>query len=202
MEKRKIDLTKYADMHEEKTFKGNDGTEIAVRNHISFVDKEALANELVSSTVADHDGSCVYTSAWFEKIRLYMIAKYYTNVDVDGCELVDVADFMINNGLVDEIDKYIGDDFDVISSIYWNTYYALEAIYKDDGSLSKALRSSFGFLFNGEDIAESLAKAEAAKDTVYGAIEAWRKVEKEKEENVHNGKMLVAGNMINFAKKE
>ena len=202
MEKRKIDLTKYADMHEEKTFKGNDGTEITVRNHISFVEKEALVNDLALSTIVDHDGSCVYTSSSFEKLRLYAIAKYYTDIDVEGYEFEDVADFIINNGLADEIDKYIGDDFDVVISIYWNTYYALETTYKDDGSLSKALRTSFGFLFNGEDITESLAKAEAAKDTVYGAIEAWRKVEKEKEENVHDGKMLVAGNMINFAKKE
>ena len=46
MEKRKIDMSKYADMHDEKVIKGKDNTDIVVRNHIPFSDKEAMATEM------------------------------------------------------------------------------------------------------------------------------------------------------------
>lgn len=202
MDKRKIDMSNYADMHEEKTIIGKDGTEVAVRDHISYEEKEAMAREIVENTAVIHDDSCVYMSSEFDRFKMYAIAKYYTDIDIDGVSEYNVADFLINDGLITQIEDIIKDDLTKAMDIQWNMYDALSETYHDDKSLTKALRTSFAFLFNGEDIMDSIAKAEAAKNAVYGAINAWQKKEKEEEENIDNGTLKVGGNVINFAKKE
>lgn len=202
MEKRKIDFSKYADMHEEKVIKGKDGNEIIVRDHIPFADKEIMARDMITYTTVIHDDSCVYTSVELEKYKMFAIAKYYTDIDTEDADINDVADYMVNNGLIEEVSSVVNSDFSCVMNMYWLLYDALVETYRDDTSLSKAIRTSFGFLFNGEDITESLAKAEAMKDTVIEAVGALRKVEKEREENIDNGTLRVDGNVINFAKKE
>lgn len=202
MEKRKYELGKYADMHEEKEIAGKDGTKVTVRDHIPYAEKEAMGNEMAENMVMVHDDSCTYLSSQENKYELYLIAKYYTDIDTDDVDIDDIANFMINNGLAQAISDYIMDDLDEVRSIYCSLESAVRKTFDDDHSLTKAIRTSFGFLFTGEDITESLAKAEAMKDTVYEAINAFRKVEKEKEENIDHGKLTVGGNVLNFAKKK
>lgn len=202
MEKRKIDMSKYADMHDEVTIKGKNDIEVKVRTHIPYEEKDAMAHELVENLAMIHDDSCIYLSPACDRFRIFMIVKYYTDVDVEGEDINNVVDFVINNELYDQIRDAISKDLDHVFDIYYSLYEALDTTYADDKSLTKAVRTSFGFLFNGEDITESLAKAEAMKDTVYEAIGALRKVEKEKEEKLDHGTLTIGGNVINFAKKE
>ena len=63
-------------------------------------------------------------------------------------------------------------------------------------------RDGGSFLFNGEDITESLAKAEMTKDTMFKALDAINKKEQEEKEKMNGGKLKVAGNILNFAKRE
>lgn len=202
MEKRKYDLSKYTDMNKETVVRGVDNTEVTVCNHIPFITKEEMVHDLLTYTIGLHEDSCAYTSADIEKMRLYMIAKYYTDIDTEDVDPVAVADFLINNELINEIKQYINDDMDYVVGMYWTMLDAFMTTYEDDHSLKKMIKTSFGFLFNGEDITETLAKTEAAKDTIYGAITALREKEKEKEEKVDNGTLTIGGNVINFAKKQ
>ncbi len=202
MEKRKYDLDKYADLHKEDIVRGVDGTEVTVRNHIPYEKKEELVHELLIHTIGIHEDSCAYTSEAFERMRLYMIAKYYTDIDTEDVETSYIADFLINNELVVGINEFINDDFDYTMGIYWHMLEAFMTTYEDDHSLKHALKTSFGFLFNGEDITETLAKAEASKDTIFSAINALNEKEKEKAEKVENGTLNIGGNVINFAKKK
>ena len=202
MEKRKIDMGKYADMFIEKAVKGIDGTEIAVRNHISYENKELLARELLENTMVIHDNSCVYMSGEMDKAKYSLIMKYYTDVDTDGVDAVDILNFLINNDMIEQIRKVVEEDFDFVMELYYKMFDAIVAIYEDDNSLTKAIRTSFGFLFNGEDITESLAKAEAAKDTLNDAMNALREKEKQRQEGIDKGTMKIGGAIINFAKKE
>ena len=110
MEKRKIELNKYAEMHEEKTFTGKDGTEVTVRDHIAYGDKEAMARELTVQSSVIHDDSCVYVDAEHDKYAIYLIAKYYTDIDTLEANPSDIADFIINNGLYKNIREYVSDD--------------------------------------------------------------------------------------------
>lgn len=202
MEKRKIDMSKYADMHDETKIKGKDGTEITVRNHIRYVDKEKMATEMAEQLLIIHDESCVYTSQDFDILELYMIAKYYTDINVDECDPHDVADYLINNEIIGEIYDYTSKDYDVVVRIFSAIEKAVTKTYEDDRGLTKALRTSFGFLFTGEDVTESMVKAQGVSDTLFNALGALRQKEKENEETINHGKLSVGGNIINFAKKK
>lgn len=202
MEKQKIDLGKYADMCELVEVDGKDGTKITVRTHIPYEEKEKMATEMAERLIVIHDDSCVYKSHEFGKVKKYLVAKYYTDLDTEDLTPADVANFFINNEMWRVIGQECGWDYTIVEDIFNDLYKAVKKTYEDDKSLTKALRTSFGFLFNGEDVTESLAKAEAMKDTVYEAIGAWRQVEKEKEEKIDNGTLKVGGNIINFAKRK
>ena len=201
MNKKKIDITKYADMHEEVTVVGKDGTSIVVRNHIPYNEKDNMAVEMIQYTARVHDDSIVYIGYDKDKIKLYMIAKYYTDIDTTDVDVGAISDYFINNEMLDQVCDIVGKDFEFVMEMYYTLYDATADTMADDKSISKALRTSFGFLFNGEDVTESLAKAEAMKDTIYEAIGALRKVEKEKENNINNGTMSIDGAILNFSKK-
>lgn len=202
MQKTKIDMSKYADMHEEKVLTGKDGHTITVRNHISYADKEAMAQEMAENVLTIHDDSCVYESYRYEVVKKYFIAKYYTDIDTDGVTEEEVADFLVNNELLGAIVAIIGVDFGVVLEIYELIKDAYIETYGDDKSLTKAIRTSFGFLFNGEDLTESMAKAEKTNSVLMNALEALQDKENEKSHKVDNGKLTIGGNIINFAKKE
>ena len=201
MEKRKIDMSKYADMHDEKVIKGKDNTDIVVRNHIPFSDKEAMATEMAERLLVIHDESCVYTSKDLNLIEQYMIAKYYTDIDTEGIEEHDVANFLTNNEMIDEIYDYVYDDYSAVKDMFMALEKAVTKTYEDDHGIVRALRTSFGFLFTGEDVTESMVKAQGVSDTLFNALGALRQKEKESEETIDHGKMSVGGTVINFAKK-
>jgi hypothetical protein len=198
MKKKKINFKKYADMHEETELVGKDGTSITVRNHISYTDKVQMAKEVIENCVMIHDDSCCYESymIYAEKIKAMM--KYYTDVPVDDVSAEEVADFVINNDLIDAIQEYIHNDYYQAEDVYVTMMNMVMDTYADDMSLKKAIKTSFGFLFNGEDITESLAKAEMTKDTMFKALDAINKKEKE----VNGGELTVGGKILNFAKRE
>ena len=204
MRKHKIPLKKYADMHDEvqldTLMNMKEGTQvtITVRSHIPYKDKIAFAQELAENVIMVHDDSCCYMSYTKRAWELFLIAKYYTDINTDGAEPEEVADFLINTGFIDRIEEVIRGDHEEVNRLFYMMYDAFEITYKDDRSLAKATRTSFGFLFNGEDITESLAKAEATKDVMYKALSAIQ----EKEQSVDGGKMKVAGNILNFSRKQ
>lgn len=201
MEKRKYDLSKYADMHEDKQVVGKDGTEITVRDHIPYSEKEKMASEMAELLLMIHDDSCIFLSSQFEKYVKVMIAKYYTDIDTDGVDENDVADFLINNELIRPIAEHIWKDHEEVMQIFDAIEESVTKTYEDDKGLAKALRTSFGFLFTGEDVSESLAHITAEKGVIFDALNALSQLDKKKEETIDSGHLSVGGNLINFAKK-
>ncbi len=202
MRKKKIDFKKYANMHEETELTGKDGTKIKVKNHIPYASKQEMAREIVENYVMIHDDSISYESYDLPAAMIWSIIKYYTDVPVDDAEITEVADFAINNELIGPIREYIHDDYYEFEDLYVTLLRSVMENYNDDQSLKKAIKTSFGFLFNGEDITESMAKAELTKDTMFKALDALNKKEKEESEKMNNGKLNVGGNIISFARKE
>ena len=202
MKKKAIDFKKYADMHENKEIVGTDGTKVVVRDHISYANKVAMAVALVEENVMIHDDSVCYESFAMPAERIKGIMKYYTDVPVDDADAQEVADFAINNGLIGQIRDYIHDDYYEFEDVFVTLIRSVMDNYEDDQSLAKAIKTSFGFLFTGEDVTETLAKAEAAKDTVFDALGALREKEAQDESKMKDGKLKVEGKLLNFAKKE
>lgn len=202
MKKKAIDFKKYADMHENKEIVGTDGTKVVVRDHISYANKVAMAVALVEANVMIHDDSVCYESFAMPAERIKGIMKYYTDVPVDDADAQEVADFAINNGLIGQIRDYIHDDYYEFEDVFVTLIRSVMDNYEDDQSLAKAIKTSFGFLFTGEDVTETLAKAEAAKDTVFDALGALWEKEAQDESKMKDGKLKVEGKLLNFAKKE
>lgn len=201
MEKRKYDLGKYADACKVEEFKGADGTVVKVRNHIPYTEKEEMATDFAEHIIMIHEDSCVYVSDQYDKYIKFLIAKYYTDIDTDGADENSVADFLINNDLYNKIEEYIWDDYSEVNAIIGSLIKSVTKTYEDDKCLTKAIRTSFGFLFTGEDITESLAKAELTSDTMFRALSEMRKIDEKKEREIDNGRLSLNGNIINFAKK-
>lgn len=201
MRKKKIDFKKYAGMHDEMEITGKDGAVITVRNHISYADKVQMAQDVIENCVMIHDGSCCYESHMIYAERIKAMVKYYTNVPVDDVDAGDVADFMINNELIGNVREYIHDDWFEAEDIYVTMLNMVLDTYTDDMSLGKAVKKSFGFLFNGEDVTETMAKAELTKETLFKALDAIGKKEQESQEKIDDGKLMVGNNILNFARK-
>ena len=180
---------------------GKDGTKIMVRNHIPYEDKIQLCRDVIENCVMVHDDSCCYEGININAERIKAVVKYYTNVNTEDADANAVCDFMINNDLIGQVRNYIHDDFYELEDVYVTMLNMVVDTYEDDVSLKKAIRRSFGFLFTGEDITESMAQAEATSSILFDALGALRKAEKEKEEKIDAGKLSVGGNIINFAKK-
>ena len=202
MKQKKINIKKYADAHEETELIGKDGVKIQVRNHISYADKIQMAKEVIENCVMIHDDSCCYESHDIYAEKIKSMVKYYTNIAVDDAEADEVADFVINNDLLGSIREYIHDDYYEAEDIYVTMMNMVIDTYTDDMSLKKAIKTSFGFLFNGEDITESLAKAEMTKDTMFKALDAINKKEAESQGKIDDGRLKVGNNILNFARKE
>ena len=201
IEKRKYDLKKYAhDFPEVKMTL--DDMEITAFQRIPYKEKENMAIEMATRVVMTHDDSCAYEGSEYNKVLALMIAKYYTSIDTTDADEYDIVDFMLNTGVYNWVVRAIEDDLGVVIDIYNAIVHSVVITYNDDRGLTKAIRTSFSFLFNGEDITQSIAKAEAMKDTVYNAINALREKEKDAEETIDDGKMRVGGNILSFAKKE
>lgn len=202
MRKHKVEFKKYADMHDEVEVVGKDGTKVMVRTHIPYADKLKLSQEMLEQGLMIHDDSICYEGYMMESIRMKKILEYYTDVKVDDIAPEAIADFMINNEMICRIEEAIYKDWCAVEDILFPMMRGVIETYKDDKGLTKAIRTSFKFLFTGEDITESLAKAEATKDTLFKAIGALREKEKEDQEKVNKGKLMIGNNIINFAKKE
>lgn len=202
MRKKKIDFKKYANMHEETTLTGKDGTEITVRDHISYEDKVNMCREILENCIMIHDDSCCYESVSINAERIKAVVKYYTNIPVEDADASAVCDFVINNELIKPIREYIYNDYMEAEDVYITMLNMVIDTFTDDMSLKKAIKTSFGFLFNGEDITESLAKAEMTKDTMFKALEAINKKEQEEANKIDGGRLNVGGNILNFARRE
>lgn len=198
MDKKKIDFAKYNEMCEEKKVVGKDKTEITVRTHIPYRDKFKMARELVEQNVIIHNDSCAYDNYLDQAVWMLKILEYYTDVDTDGVDEEHAADFMINNEVSQKVHDIIENDLCEVEDIYFKMRDGVMTTFEDDKSLKTALKTSFGFLFNGEDVTESLAKAETVSGTLFDALAALRK----EDEKRNPGKIDVGGNILNFAKKE
>lgn len=197
-----IDFNKYADMHENKDVIGKDGTEVKVRNHIPYASKVEMAQGIVENYLMIHDDSVCYTSHMISCAIIAAIIKYYTDVPVDGVDVMLVADFAINNEVIKDIREFIYDDYVEFDEILQTMIESVSGNIDDDHSLKKAIKTSFGFLFNGEDITESLAKAEATKNTMFRALSALNEKEQAEQRKVQNGVLNIGGTVLNLAKKE
>lgn len=202
MEKMKMDLSAYADMHEETEIAGKDGAKLTVRTHIPFAEKLQLAKDALAMTMQIHEDSVCYDSYAENMIWMYCLVKYYTNLDTEDLSIEQVADFLVNDGLEDQLRDAIHDDERYLVEMYLNLRNGVETVFDDERSIQRAIRTSFPFLFTGEDITEALAQAEATGDTLLRAVGALRREEQQEKKKVDDGTVEVGGVVLNLRPRD
>lgn len=199
MEKKKFKIAGCADLCDEHTIDVN-GEELTVRTHIPLEKKLAMAQELVTFiSLIDDENEIMSESHLYQVGLVYLTVLYYTNADLDDVNATDVFDWMINTGVYDQTLENL---------VYEDRYYVVEmaqAIYKNisnayavEHGLAHAVKKTFGFMFNGEDITETLAKSQAISDKMIDVVGKLNAAEQPKSKD---GGVKVGGNVIRIAKK-
>lgn len=187
---------------------GKNGDKIMVYRHIPYTEKEMLAFELAAGTfVCDDENKLSYTSYKRKLIEAYLIAKYYTNIDVEDAadedDYIKVFDYLVHNELYEGIMNAIAYDYNIFSeAIMYDLLGATMQVFEKQNSFTAKLEKVFGFMFTGEDLTEQIA---AAEDINGKLVDMFKAVQERDAKNalLKNGKAKVnsGGAVLNMAKK-
>ena len=198
MDKIKVDISGAADVFQtdELTVGGNT---ITMRNHIPIADKIAMAQELTTFfTDVNEETETVQRDPFASMARVYLVVKYYTNVDIDGLSPSEVYDWIINNDAWERVEEFVRHDLWEVDEFADQIFINVQDTFNAEHSLSKAVKQSFGFLFNGEDITETLAKSRILSEEMVDIIGRLNQSQQKSE----NGTVKVGGNVISIGKKQ
>lgn len=181
MEKIKINVNETEfDGWEKIGLYGNDA--IMARMRIPMEEKERFALELAESTIVlDPESGVAYQSYLYEVIFMFLIVKYFTNINVEELDTEDghkkLYDYLSNNGLTDKLTSYIckpeNDDLMLINDMYDKIREAISSVYREKNGLAYKIKTSFASVLSSEDLSESLAKSQdvnAKMIDVLGAV--------------------------------
>lgn len=196
MEKIKFDLSGYADKYRELKISGADDVVITVRDHIPLADKLRFMDEFIRKTLINMT-NFVYDSYMQVVTEKAMIVRYYTDVDADEYTDEELYDFIVNDDLFPSIADFIQDDIEDITMLCSNMREAIMRTTSYESSMTNAIKTSFGFLFDGKDLTATLSESETLRDQLFAAIGALKKENESKDKN----KISVNGTVINLAQK-
>lgn len=198
MEKIKFDISGAAEKHNEEKLQIGE-QELIVRDHIPLDDKIKMATELVQvGATINEEQKLMSKGVLWDEVKLYLIMKFYTNLDVEDLEFNDVVDWVINNNLPPLLEDIIYADIIYVEGLAYQMLENSKAAYDKENSLSTAIMTTFGFLLNGEDITETLAKSREISEQMLTAAEQMNK----SQQKADAGKVKVGGNIINIGKKK
>lgn len=200
MERIKIDFSAAKELHNQDTFNIG-GASVTVIDHIPVSDKIAFSEEYAAlSTVGNEDSKILLQNSAIRVIEVFLMVKYYTNVDVSDADPYDVYDWVINNNAFSVIENYISADFYETKMIADGLLKNILDLYKRDNSLELAAMKSFGSVLNGEDITETVAGGQVLNEELLGLLGKIRSESNAKEDN-EDGTINLGGNVINITKK-
>lgn len=141
------------------------GQEIKVLKQIPYDQKLAYAQEFASNAcVIDVSKGISYENYDTEALSVYMVCKYYTNIDLKDFELDMGAlhDVMVHHmGVIKDVcaqDLYISD------AMAFNYTLRTIEIYNMENSLNQKIKMSFGGILNGEDLLKVIAESRVVNE--------------------------------------
>lgn len=197
MEKKKYTMQP-ADMEEVKECSIGDEI-IHVRLRIPLEQKVEMATELGNMLAVPYeDIGFMSQSALYEVCLLYLIMKYYTDVDLEDVEARVLFDWVVSCDANAKIRSMIYNDLVYVTDMTHRMMENLKAEYEKRNGLAHAIKTTFSFLFNGEDITETLAKSQAVSDQMIEVVGKLNEANRKPDV----GKVKVSGNVINIGKKK
>ena len=197
MEKKKYEMH-MADMDAAQEHTIGDET-IHVLRHIPLDQKVAMATELAEMiAIPNAEIGIMGESALYEVCLVYLVMKYYTDIDLADTDARSVFDWVISHDAYRPIEMIICNDLWYVTDIADRTMHNLMDEYEKQNGLTHAIKTSFGFLFNGEDITETLAKSQQVSDQMIEVVGKLNEANRKPDV----GKVKVSGNVINIGKKK
>ncbi len=156
------------------TFKEID---IEVKQYLPIDSKIDLIDRIVAGSYEEIEEAKIFNSVQYDILFTYLIAKYYTNLNLSDDKVLEMYDILKSTGLIDEILEAIPeDDFDYIKGHLesrisevekgierrTNIGYALDKFLTNfNGDLTNAI--SVVEKFNPEDVEQVKKMIEVAK---------------------------------------
>ena len=139
------------------------GQEVTVKSFIPYATKVEMAEEYVArGSIFDEDRGVAYWTYLEEAVEMYIFLKAYTGLDMSKYDSVD--------GMYQLMDELAAEDISELKSYAWNDYMTVieltykifdsaALLWKSEHSVGYNVLKSFGFLFDGRDLTETLAQA-------------------------------------------
>lgn len=130
-----------------KTLQDKNGNDVVIWNWISFAEKEAFVQELITLVLnADDELGICYETMNYELFYNYCVVKYYTNIDVD--EIQDIGgfhklyDYCDLNGIRNEYIGYcfLEQDLRVVDKMIMKYRDAIKCLYETEHSLGNLVK--------------------------------------------------------------
>lgn len=139
------------------------GQETLVKDRIPYKEKMDAAEEFAAlATVFNEELGIAYDSPLSDAVEKYILLKYYTGIDMsayaeyDGlCQMMDD----IGEYPIDDLGSVVQEDWRVLWDLCYQVRSSVEAAFEKEHSLAHRIQTSFGFLFEGKDLTQTLAEA-------------------------------------------
>ena len=155
------------------------GQEVTVKDRVPYKDKLDMAEEFVARvTVFNEEMGIAYESHLEHAVGVYCRLKLYTDADMakyDGYEgLLQLMDD-IEYDNYDEFLEYIQKDSRLFNDVCFSMMFNVKELYEEEHSLRHKVAASFGFLFDGKDITETMAQAREINEPMIELLGAIKK---------------------------
>lgn len=191
----------------ETVLTSDNGVSIIVKHNISYAQKEKLAIELMAYINAENeDTHTMYTNYKEDLVEMFLICKYYTNIDISDMNTEDdwkmLYDWLVFECMDEKIMSVISHDYDVVYGMAMTIIRGIQKINDKNYSLFFQLQNLLGSLLEVGDITDALAKSEEVNNTMIDLIGAYNKQKQEEATKPAKKQKLDSGLVVNFAKKK
>ena len=189
----------------------NNTFDFKARSFIPYQKKEEMAEKLVQATVICDPAGCTYMSYRYDQTRMFLIVKYYTNIDTSEWDTEDghaaLFDYMTRYGdeLMSRYEKMCESesfkhDIAIVDNIYSRMYSSLAFKHEHTSTLSYKIGKTFESVLNDQDIVKTLAQSREVSEKMIDMLGVFNANNSDKEKTEKNHKNSVPG-LLNFAKK-
>lgn len=140
------------------------GKECNVKSRISYAEKLEAAERLASlKTVFDEERGIAYIGYMADAARMFIELSYYTDLDMteydsyDG--MIKLMDMVEQEDQIEQFEAFVVHDFCTLTSLADIIFCNAREIFEKEHSLGYRIEKSFGFLLDGQDVAQTLAQA-------------------------------------------
>lgn len=135
---------------------------IDVKKHIPYAQKESMAMQyVIYINTTDEQTGVMFDNYRSQLIKLYLICKYYTDMDMQSVQDVSgwytLHDYFVFAGAYNKLMDAVSDDYCHIDSIIRHIVDSLRKTHDKKNSLEHIVKKMFGGLLNDEDIAQTIA---------------------------------------------